>query len=152
MIYILLIAGLITSLTVILHLYRQNTLLRGDLVRNVYIMNDMQDEFRRQESSIRKDAISRSDKVLWGNSIENFAPFFESFPVPATDVTFLGKPIDYIGFTDTDSKTDCTIHIIEVKSGSSRLTPKQSNIKKAVMEKRIEWHEVTMKPNIEETI
>jgi predicted Holliday junction resolvase-like endonuclease len=39
------------------------------------------------------------------------------------------------------SKSNCAVHFIEVKSGSSNLNSRQDNIKKAIIEGRIHWHE-----------
>ena len=89
----------------------------------------------------------RSSAVQWGLSIENFVPFTTDFPIPPEDVNFLGKPIDYIGFTDTDKKDSCAIHFIEVKSGKSLLSNKQKNIRDAVMKGRVMWHELRVDPN-----
>jgi predicted Holliday junction resolvase-like endonuclease len=71
------------------------------------------------------------------------------FPVPAEDVTFLGMPIDYVGFTDTGSKTKCAVHFVEVKSGSSFLMSKQKNIRNAILEGRVHWHEISVEGNTE---
>ena len=95
----------------------------------VYITNIAKAEVRRLEQVIvekelelveeikkaRKDSTFRSSAVNWGKSIEHFVPFMTKFPVPAEDVVFVGMPIDYVGFTNTDSKTDCKVHFIEVK-------------------------------------
>jgi predicted Holliday junction resolvase-like endonuclease len=98
-----------------------------------------------------KEAVSESKKrssaVQWGLSIENFVPFTTDFPIPPEDVNFLGKPIDYIGFTDTGKKDNCVVHFIEVKSGKSLLSNKQKNIKDAVMKGRVLWHELRVDPN-----
>lgn len=104
-------------------------------------------EFQKERESIRKDAKMRSGAVNWGKTIENFVPFMDDFPVPPEDVIFLGMPIDYVGFTHTGSKTKCTIHFIEVKSGNSHLLDKQKNIKKAIEEGRVMWHEVRVEGN-----
>ena len=56
-------------------------------------------------------------------------------------------PIDYVAFCDTRSKTKCSIHFVEVKSGSSFLMSKQKNIKKAIQEGRVFWHEVSVGGN-----
>jgi predicted Holliday junction resolvase-like endonuclease len=98
-----------------------------------------------------KEAVSESKKrssaVQWGLSIENFVPFTTDFPIPPEDVNFLGKPIDYIGFTNTDKKDECIVHFIEVKSGKSLLSNKQKNIRDAVMKGRVMWHELRVDPN-----
>ena len=108
-----------------------------------------EEELRKQVTIARKDAKKRSAAVQWGKSIEHFVPFMKDFPVPVEDVTFLGMPIDYVGFTNTGSKTKCEVHFIEVKSGSSFLMGKQKNIKKAIEEGRVFWHEMSVEGNFE---
>lgn len=96
---------------------------------------------------IKKDSTFRSSAVNWGKTIEHFVPFMSKFPVPPEDVVFLGMPIDYVGFTDTESATDCKVHFIEVKSGNAFLMSKQKNIKKAIQQGRVQWHEIAVESN-----
>jgi len=107
----------------------------------------IEEAFKLERDKIRKDAKFRSSAVNWGKTIEHFVPFMEKFPVPPEDVVFLGMPIDYVGFSNTGSKTKCEVHFVEVKSGSSFLMGKQKNIKKAIEEGRVYWHEITVKGN-----
>ena len=106
-------------------------------------------ELKKATAEARRDGKQRSAAVQWGKSIEHFVPFMKEFPVPVEDVTFLGMPIDYVGFTNTGSKTKCEVHFIEVKSGSSFLMGKQKNIKKAIQEGRVYWHEMSVEGNFE---
>ena len=106
-------------------------------------------ELKKATAEARRDGKQRSAAVQWGKSIEHFVPFMKDFPVPVEDVTFLGMPIDYVGFTNTGSKTKCEVHFIEVKSGSSFLMGKQKNIKKAIEEGRVFWHEMSVEGNFE---
>jgi predicted Holliday junction resolvase-like endonuclease len=107
----------------------------------------IKEDFEVEKGLIKIDAKKRSGAVQWGKTIEHFVPFMTDFPVPAEDCTFLGMPIDYVAFTDTKSKTKCAVHIIEVKSGSSFLMSKQRNIKKAIEEGRVHWHEISVDGN-----
>ena len=68
----------------------------------------------------------------------------ENFPVDPKEVQFFGKPIDYIAFVNRWSKTKCSVHFIEVKSGNSQVNDHQKNIKKAVLDGRVHWHEHTV--------
>lgn len=104
-------------------------------------------EFKNREQAIRRDAKKRSGAVQWGKSIEHFVPFIDKFPVPPEDCTFLGMPIDYVAFSNTGSKKNCTVHFVEVKSGKSILMGKQRNIKKAIEEGRVKWHEISVEGN-----
>jgi predicted Holliday junction resolvase-like endonuclease len=132
----------------------------------IYMLNMTKDEIKRlqhqieqtaaahivEKAKVKKDSTFRSSAVNWGKSIEHFVPFMTKFPVPPEDVVFLGMPIDYVGFTDTDSKTKCEVHFIEVKSGKSILMGKQRNIKKAIQEGRVKWHEIAVEANRAEII
>ena len=95
----------------------------------------------REEKRIREDAYSRSRAVSFGKTIEHYVPFMENFPVDPKDVQFFGKPIDYIAFANRGSKKKCAVHFIEVKSGNSNLNGHQKNIKNAILEGRVHWHE-----------
>lgn len=108
-----------------------------------------EEELRREIVKARNEGKQRSAAVQWGKTIEHFVPFIDKFPIPAEDVVFLGMPIDYVGFTNTGSKTKCEVHFVEVKSGSSFLMGKQKNIKKAIQEGRVYWHEVSVEGNYE---
>ena len=108
---------------------------------------EIEANFEKERGSIRADAKKRSGAVQWGLAIENFVPFMDEFPLRPEDVNFLGKPIDFIGYKNTGSKTKCEVHFIEVKSGNAFLLPKQKNIKKAIQEGRVFWHEVRVKAN-----
>lgn len=103
--------------------------------------------FEKERGVIRADAKKRSGAVQWGKTIEHFVPFLDEFPVPPEDCTFLGMPIDYVAFSNTGSKTKCAVHFVEVKSGSAFLMGKQKNIKKAIEEGRVHWHEITVDGN-----
>jgi predicted Holliday junction resolvase-like endonuclease len=110
-------------------------------------IKEMQEEFEKEKIKVRQDSKFRSGAANWGFTIENFVPFIETFPIPSEDVNFLGKPIDFVGFTNTGSTAKCEVHFIEVKSGSAFLSQKQKNIKKAILEGRVKWHEVRVGAN-----
>jgi predicted Holliday junction resolvase-like endonuclease len=105
-----------------------------------------------EKAKVKKDSTFRSSAVNWGKTIEHFVPFMTKFPVPPEDVVFLGMPIDYVGFTHTDSKVKCEVHFIEVKSGNAALMGKQRNIKRAIQEGRVHWHEIAVDSNRAEII
>ena len=132
----------------------------------VYLVNMAKAEVKRLEDIIvqkelelveeikkaRRDSKFRSSAVNWGKSIEHFVPFMTKFPLPPEDVVFLGMPIDYVGFTDTESAKKCKVHFVEVKSGVSFLSTKQKNIKKAIEEGRVVFHEIAVDSNRAEII
>ena len=98
----------------------------------------------KEEKAIREDTDSRSRAVSFGKTIEHYVPLMEDFPVNPKDVQFFGKPIDYIAFANRGSKTKCSVHFIEVKSGNSNLNGHQKNIKDAILKGRVHWHEHTV--------
>ena len=110
-------------------------------------ITEKETEFQKERGVIRADAKKRSGAVQWGKSIEHFVPFMDKFPVPVEDCQFLGMPIDYVAFSNTGSKTKCSVHFVEVKSGSAFLMSKQKNIKKAIEEGRVHWHEISVDGN-----
>jgi predicted Holliday junction resolvase-like endonuclease len=110
-------------------------------------IDTLKKQFEKERSDIRVDAKKRSGAVQWGKTIEHFVPFMSDFPVPPEDVTFLGMPIDYVGFSNTASKTKCPVHFVEVKSGNAFLMGKQKNIKTAIQEGRVYWHEISVGGN-----
>ena len=132
----------------------------------IYMLNMLKAEVKRLEDQIKetaaahivekakvkKDSTFRSSAVNWGKSIEHFVPFMTKFPLPPEDVVFIGMPIDYVGFTDAGSKTKCAVHFIEVKSGNSILMGKQRNIKRAIQEGRVKWHEISVESNRAEVV
>ena len=132
----------------------------------VYLMSITRTEVKRLEDIIvtkelelveeikkaRQDSKFRSSAVNWGKSIEHFVPFMTKFPLPPEDVVFLGMPIDYVGFTDTESAKKCKVHFVEVKSGVSFLSTKQKNIKRAIEEGRVVFHEIAVDSNREEIV
>lgn len=112
--------------------------------------NDLRNQvesFEKERESIKVAARKRTGAVKWGNTIEKFVPFLDDFPIPPEDVVFLGKPIDFVGFLHTTDPEKCEVHFVEVKSGGAFLLDNQKNIKKAVEEKRVFWHEIRVKSN-----
>ena len=147
--------GLLIAEAIIIAFYFYKNSNLGDKVTDLtklivekekYLQESLVD-FQREREAIRKDSKMRSGAVNWGFTIEKFVPFIDSFPIPPEDVMYLGQPIDYVGFTHTASKTKCTVHFIEVKSGNSNLMEKQKNIKKAIEDGRVLWHEVRVEGN-----
>lgn len=106
-----------------------------------------QELFDSERDQIKRDAKKRSGAVQWGKTIEHFVPFMTDFPVPPEDCTFLGMPIDYVAFSNTGSKTKCSVHFVEVKSGNAFLMSKQKNIRQAIQEGRVHWHEISVDGN-----
>jgi len=69
---------------------------------------------------------NKSVEVRTGQIMEVMAPFLELFKYDPKKANFLGNPIDYIIFNDDE------IVFVEIKSGKSKLSKKQNNIKKVI--------------------
>ena len=110
-------------------------------------LKHQEQQFAKERSKIRKDAAFKSSAINWGMTIENFVPFMDEFPVPSETAIFMGKPIDFVSFTDTEDPEKAAVHIIEVKSGKSQLLKHQRNIKNAIKDGRVHWHEVRVASN-----
>ena len=142
---IIILIGVCVILAILLVI--QGNHLKGEITKLKLELQEKDAAHIIEKAKVKKDSTFRSSAVNWGKTVEHFVPFMTKFPVPPEDVVFLGMPIDYVGFTHTDSKTMCEIHFIEVKSGNSILMTKQRNIKKAIQEGRVKWHEISVESN-----
>ena len=142
-ILLLSIACILLGLVVVL----QGNHLKGEIIKLKLQLEEKDASHIIEKAKVKKDSTFRSSAVNWGKTIEHFVPFMTKFPVPPEDVVFLGMPIDYVGFTNTESKTKCEVHFIEVKSGNAFLMGKQKNIKQAILDGRVKWHEIAVDGN-----
>jgi len=110
-------------------------------------LRNQEEDFKKERAKIRKDAAFKSSAINWGMTIENFVPFMDEFPVKPEEAIFMGKPIDYVSFSDTHDPEKCAVHIIEVKSGKSQLLKHQRHIRDAAKAGRVHWHEVRVASN-----
>ncbi|MBS3162745.1 hypothetical protein J4467_02370 [Candidatus Woesearchaeota archaeon] len=100
----------------------------------------------------RKDAIAKSRAVLGGQFSEQLAPFLPNFDFSPTECRFIGKPIDFVVFKGMDEKQIEEVIFVEVKSGASKLSPQEKNLKEAILSGRVKWQEyripeeITRKP------
>ena len=82
----------------------------------------------RTEKASSKKILSqkKSSEVRLGKIGENMAPFITDWPYEHRRFRFIGDPVDGIQFTDDE------VIFVEIKTGKSRLTHSQRNIKKLV--------------------
>lgn len=94
----------------------------------------------------RQDAVKRSRAVLGGQMIEQVAPFLPEFPCNPSDARFIGKPVDFIAFSGLSEKNSVDeVLLIEVKTGDSKLSGREKEIKAAVKEGRVKYVEYKFK-------
>jgi predicted Holliday junction resolvase-like endonuclease len=81
----------------------------------------------------------RSLSSKYGKITEQFLPFLDCYPYEPGNFRFIGTPIDGIQFEEDK------IIFLEFKSGDSRLTKKQSNIRELVRDRKISFEEIYLK-------
>ena len=109
-------------------------------------------EWKVREKKLRKQIADQQRATVKGKITEQIISLLKGdvFPYEPADARFLGAPIDYIifdGYTkvkDKKSSEDIDIVVVDVKTGSGKLTPEQKRIKKAVEEKRIQWRTIEL--------
>lgn len=90
----------------------------------------------------RQDAIKRSRAVIAGQMTEQVAPFLEGFPCNPADARFIGKPVDFIAFPGLmENEQVKEVLLIEVKTGSSTLSSREKEVRKAVEQGRVRYVE-----------
>lgn len=95
--------------------------------------------------SHRQDAVKRSRNTLIGKLWETMAPYLPKFKYNPSDLRFLGSPIDYIVFKGMSKKDIDSVIFLEIKSGDSKLTDQEENLKRAVKAGRVRWEEFRIK-------
>jgi predicted Holliday junction resolvase-like endonuclease len=100
-----------------------------------------QREWERNLPMHRKEAILKSRAVLGGHFSENLAPYLPDFPYLPTECRFVGEPVDFIVFKGMDEKKIDEVVFVEVKSGNSRLSPQEKNLKEAIDNGRVSFEE-----------
>jgi len=92
------------------------------------------------EEIAEKNRVEKSKKiskaVKKGQNVEKVIPFFENFPHYGKQIVVAFQPIDYIVF-DKDE-----IIMVELKTGKSKLSTKQRNIKKLIEEGKVRFEEI----------
>lgn len=108
-------------------------------------LNSMQKEHVHAEKGFRKDAVKRSRNTLIGKLWETVAPYLPKFKYNPSDMRFIGSPIDYIIFKGMSKKQIDSVVFLEIKSGDSKLTEQEENLKRAVRAGRVKWEEFRIK-------
>lgn len=94
------------------------------------------------EAAIREDAISRSQATIIGKVTEHLVPFFSDFPFNPRDARFVGSPIDLLVFDGLNDGFVREIIFAEVKTGDSRLTLRERQIRDAIAAGKVVWREL----------
>ncbi len=103
---------------------------------------------KEEEKRIREDAIAKSSSVIMGKVGEQLTPvlLFEKEGINPKDMRFIGTPIDYIVFKGlSDGKIE-EIIFLEVKTGRSKLSGREKEVKRAVLNGKVSWRELYLRP------
>ena len=105
----------------------------------IFLLNQWKEEITQKT---REDAIQKSKSVIVGKITEHFVPYLPDFTFSPKDARFIGSPVDLVVFDGLDDENLRDIWFIEVKTGSSRLSKRQKQIKEAVQDSRVKWLEI----------
>jgi len=97
--------------------------------------------WERSIPSMRKDVATRSRAVIAGQVNEQLAPYLPNFGHNPSEARFIGKPVDFIVFEGLDGKGVEEVVFVEVKTGSSRLSPVERSLKEAIERGSVRWEE-----------
>ena len=97
-----------------------------------------------EEGALRRGAAERSGRALSGRVLERFSSLMRDFPFDPHDAVWIGHPVDFIVFDGLsrdrqDAELLERVVLVEVKSGSGKLSKRQKRVKKIVDEGRVEW-------------
>jgi predicted Holliday junction resolvase-like endonuclease len=96
----------------------------------------------RYTSTIRADAVQRSQAVTMGKVHEQLIPYLPDFPYNPKDVRFLGSPIDLIVFEGLAEGRLERIVFVEVKTGGAGLSSRERWVRDVVQAREVEWAEL----------
>jgi predicted Holliday junction resolvase-like endonuclease len=85
-------------------------------------------KFRSELNKIRREIAEKQRVGIKGRVSETFAPFLEGFPFKPSECKFIGDPVDYLVFEGLDERDVKKIHLVEIKSGNSKLSKHQKQI------------------------
>jgi predicted Holliday junction resolvase-like endonuclease len=93
-------------------------------------------------SSIRQDAVQRSQAVIAGRVHEQLIPYLPAFPFNPKDVRFLGSPVDLVVFDGLADGRLRRVVFLEVKTGGSGLTSRERSVRDVIQAREVEWAEL----------
>lgn len=100
------------------------------------------------ESTIRADAIQKSQSVIIGKVTEHVVPYLPEFTYNPKDARFIGSPVDLVVFDGLDRESLEQIVFIEVKSSiKTALTKRERLIRDAIQAGRVQWREIRLDPS-----
>ena len=93
-------------------------------------------------TSIRQDAVRRSQAVTSGKVHEQLIPYLPAFPFNPRDVRFLGSPVDLVVFDGLAEGRVRRVVFLEVKTGNAGLTARERSVREVIQARDVEWAEL----------
>lgn len=93
-------------------------------------------------TSIRQDAVRRSQAVTAGKVHEQLIPYLPAFPFNPKDVRFLGSPVDLVVFDGLAEGRVRRVVFLEVKTGGAGLTSRERCVRDVIQAREVEWAEL----------
>ncbi|MDP8012983.1 MAG: Holliday junction resolvase-like protein, partial [Nanoarchaeota archaeon] len=102
---------------------------------------------RWKETEMQKEiekALERQRSVVKGKISEQLVPFLSDELGTPSDARFIGDPVDYVVFDGLSRGDDqkVSVKFVEVKTSGSKLNDRESRVRDAVIDKRVEWKEI----------
>lgn len=94
------------------------------------------------EEATRQDAISKSQSIMMGKTLEHLIPFFPEFKWNPRDARFLGSPTDLIVFDGLSEGHLRQIVFVEIKTNTSQLNEREKQIRDIVGKGLVKWEEI----------
>ncbi|GAB4484211.1 MAG: hypothetical protein Fur0016_08280 [Anaerolineales bacterium] len=118
--------------------------------QNLKQLNEMQQRYKNEIESARRQSVSQSRYTLKGQVSEQLAPMLPDFPYLPSDCRFIGDPIDYVIFNGyTDNKDNLgsesqpmEVVLVDIKSCQARLSKGQNQIKQAIESGRVRFETI----------
>lgn len=120
-------------------------------VKYIQDMDELKKLFKNSEKIIKTKSVSSSRRSLVGKFIEKFVPFLKMLDYEASDMHFLGQPVDYIIFDGLHKDEIEKVVFVEVKTGDSKLTKREKSLKDTIEKRRVEWKEINIDTASEDT-
>ena len=80
----------------------------------------------------------QSLSTKYGRLTEQFMPFLKDYPYDSQNFRFIGSPVDGVQFEPD------RVVFVEFKTGDSRLSARQKEIRDLVLDKKVEFREVRL--------
>ncbi len=97
-------------------------------------------------SQVKTEALKKQRPILGGLFSEQITPLLPDFEkqhpdLKISEARFVGKPIDFLFFKGMDDKEITEVVFVEVKTGTSSLSPTERKLRDAIKDKNVDWRE-----------